>query len=191
MKYFLQTLVLLLFCSLSLLAQSDLSRNDGIAAYRSGDFDKAATLLQAAVNADKSDHLASLYLGAAFVKLGKEKEAIEAFKNSLVDYNGPLGTYVNYKSPDEKVDQDVIFIKKPRAQYTDLARQNQVQGTVKLAVEFLADGKIGFVFAFQTLPDGLTDRTVDAAKSIEFEPAKVGSHAVTTVKVQSYTFNIY
>ena len=58
MKYFLQSLVLLLFVYLSLAAQSNLSRNDGIAAYRSGDFDKAAMLLENAVNADKSDHLA-------------------------------------------------------------------------------------------------------------------------------------
>src|SRR4051794_33921517 len=160
MKYFLQSLVLLLFGYLSLAAQSNLSRNDGIAAYRSGDFDKAAMLLENAVNADKSDHLASLYLGAAFVKFGKEKEAIVAFKNSLVDYNGPFGTVIADRGPAENLDQDVVFIKKPRAQYSDLARQNQVQGTIRVAIECLADGKIGFVFPFQTLPDGLTDRAI-------------------------------
>ena len=180
-KYVFQSLVYVVFCSMPLLAQTTLSREGGITAYRSGDFEKTANALQIAVTTDKSDKLAWIYLGAAFVKLGKEKEAIDAFKNSSVDYKNPI----------EILDQDVNIIRKPRGQYTELARQHQVQGTVKLAIEYQADGTIGFVFPFQPLPDGLTESTVEAAKSIEFEPAKNGGKTVTVVKIQAYNYNIY
>jgi hypothetical protein len=99
--------------------------------------------------------------------------------------------FVADKGPAENLDQDVVFIKKPRAQYSDLARQNHVEGTVTVAIECLADGNIGFVFPFRTLPDGLTDQAIEAAKLIEFEPAKIGSHTAPTVKIQSDNFNIY
>jgi len=181
MKHLFHSLMVVALFTLSVFAQSDVSRDEGIAAYRSGDFDRAASSLQKAVKTDESNKLAWLYLGAAFVKLGKEKEASIAFKNSLVDYKGPT----------ENLDQDVKVGLKQRAQYTDQARQNQVQGTVRVVVEFGADGKIGFIFPFQTLPDGLTGNVVNVAKLIQFEPAKSGNHAVTTVKVESYNFNIY
>ena len=181
MKFLFQILLCISVCSISLLAQINTDRDNGIASYRAGEFENAANALKAIVEKDKSDKLAWVYLGAALVKLGKQRDAAVAFKNS--DFS--------YKDPGEKFDQDVNIIRKPRASYTDEARSDNVTGTIKVAVEYGADGKIGFVFPFQTLPNGLTANAVLAAKLIEFEPAKNGGKSVTSVTILSYVFEIY
>jgi hypothetical protein len=181
MKYSLWVLLCMFVCSTCLAAQASVNREDGIASYRSGEFEKAANILQTVVEKDKSDKLAWIYLGAAFVKLGKQKEAVIAFKNSNF----------TYKDRTEQFDQDVKTIWKPRASYTDEARMENVTGTIKIAVEYGADGKIGFIFPFQTLPDGLTNSAVRAAKLIEFKPATKGGKPVTSVTIISYSFEIY
>ncbi len=83
------------------------------------------------------------------------------------------------------------ILAKPRADYTDLARQNQVTGTVTVKVTFLASGQVGSVVPVNGLPYGLTEKAIAAAKSIKFEPAKRDGVATTTVATVQYNFNIY
>ena len=64
-------------------------------------------------------------------------------------------------------------------------------GEIKIAVEFRADGKLGFVFPFQTLQHGLTQNAVGAASSITFEPAIKNGKPVSVVSVITYGFSIY
>lgn len=80
---------------------------------------------------------------------------------------------------------------KPRANYTDAARQNQVQGTVTLRVTFLANGSIGSISAVNGLPNGLTEQAIAAARSIRFEPAKKGGVPYTVTKQVQYNFTLY
>lgn len=80
---------------------------------------------------------------------------------------------------------------KPRANYTDAARHNQVQGTVTLRVVFTASGQIGSVSPVNTLPCGLTEQAIAAAKEIQFEPAKKNGVPQTVAKLVQYSFTIY
>ncbi len=80
---------------------------------------------------------------------------------------------------------------KPRAIYTDQARQNQVQGTVVLRVTFKKDGSIGNIKIVKGLPDGLTQNTIEAAKKIRFEPAIKKGKPFSVTKNIEYTFTIY
>lgn len=89
------------------------------------------------------------------------------------------------------VTQAVKIISKPRASYTDLARQNVVQGKVVLRVTFLASGEIGPISVVSGLPNGLTEQAIAAARSIKFEPAKAGGVAVSRTKTIEYTFAIF
>jgi hypothetical protein len=66
-----------------------------------------------------------------------------------------------------------------------------ITGTVKVPVEYGADGKVGFIIPFQTLPFGLTQASVFAAKGIRFEPAMINGKAVPLVTVVYYNFDIY
>jgi len=78
----------------------------------------------------------------------------------------------------------------PRPPYTDAARNNGASGTVILSVVFLGNAKIGDVKVIQSLPDGLTDQAIEAAKRISFEPAMKNGRAVSVRGNVEYQFTI-
>ena len=90
-----------------------------------------------------------------------------------------------------RVTQPLRITYKQKAQYTDAARTNGVQGTVTLRVTFLASGGIGSITTVKGLPHGLTEQAIAAARSMRFEPEMVGGAARTTTRPVSFTFNIY
>lgn len=94
----------------------------------------------------------------------------------------------------ETLDQDrtkLRIVSKPRPQYTDLARQNNTQGTVVLRVTFLASGNIGSVNTVKELPDGLTEEAIEAARRIKFKPVIKDGQPVSITRSVEYTFSIY
>ena len=155
-------------------------RVGGIDLYQAGEFSKAASALMEAVEANKKDDLAWIYLGASLLRSGSENEARSAFKKAKVRGKEMVDGY----------EQPLRLIAKPHARYTDSARRNFTTGRVELAVEFGADGKIGFVFPVRTLGDGLTEQCVAAARLIKFTPAIKSGKPVTTVELITYSFDI-
>ena len=89
------------------------------------------------------------------------------------------------------VTQGIKIISKPKATYTDAARQNQVQGNVTLRITFNANGSIGSITPVSGLGYGLTEQAIAAARQIRFEPAKVNGVAQTISKTFQYGFTIY
>lgn len=84
------------------------------------------------------------------------------------------------------------IISKPRANYTDVARQNNFTGgTVTVKVTLLASGQVGSVTPVSGLPYGLTEQAIAAAKSIKFEPAKRDGVPYTVVVPVQYSFTLY
>lgn len=83
------------------------------------------------------------------------------------------------------------ILAKPRASYTDKARQSGVQGTVRLAVLFGADKKVKSIFVLSGLAGGLTEEAVRAARQIKFEPEKIDGQPVPVIKIVEYGFSIY
>ncbi len=93
--------------------------------------------------------------------------------------------------PVEVVTIPFRIISKPRATYTDAARQNQVTGVVRLKVTFLPSGAIGSIAPVSGLPYGLTEQAISAARQIKFEPQKKNGSAVAVTKTIEYSFSIY
>lgn len=87
--------------------------------------------------------------------------------------------------------QGVKIVSKPRAQYTDAARQQGLQGKVVLKVTFQADGRIGAISPVSGLGGGLTERAIAAARGISFEPAMKNGTPYSVTKTIEYTFTIY
>lgn len=87
--------------------------------------------------------------------------------------------------------ENINFILKPKAVYTDAARQNQIQGTVRVKVTFLANGGIGSIDPTSNLPFGLTEQAISAASKIFFIPAKKQGKPINVVKIVEYNFAIY
>lgn len=173
---------LIFFSTISIFAQSETEK--GVELYRNGDFDGAITVLQNVVKTDTKDRQAWLYLGLSFGKQGNDNEALK----SLHKWDT-----ISEKPKNEKTNGNDGFkiLSKPRSIYTELARQNQTQGRVKLIVEFMESGKIGLVFALQTLPDGLTENCIYAAQQIKFQPAQKDGKPIPVVKTITYDFSVF
>ena len=172
-------LILLVSTSFSAFAQTD--REAGIDLYDRGEYLKAIDTLKKIVENSGNDKDLSLYIGMAYAKLGRDKEAVEIFRwaadNKIMELEG--------------MDTPIKVLKKPRASYTDEARKNGVQGMVRLAVEMGADGKIKFVYPFQGLKHGLTEEAEKAARRIKFEPPVKNGKPVSTIRIYGYGFTIY
>src|SRR5262245_6726126 len=63
----------------------------------------------------------------------------------------------------------IIYKEKPK--YTKEAIDNHVEGLVVLNVVFTADGRITSIVVIKGLPYGLTEKAIEAAKKIRFQPA--------------------
>ncbi len=181
MKKSLSIFILLFAFALTGFAQTQPDRDAGIELYRQGEYTKAIEIFQEVIKTEEKDRLAWLYMGASYVKLNKDKEATEAFRKSKVVYSGNLPVY----------SKKLNVISKPQPVYTQKARRNRTTGNIEIAVEFGADGKIGFAFPFETLPDGLNQSAIDAAKGIKFEPAEIDGKPVTVVMVLMYGFSTF
>lgn len=83
------------------------------------------------------------------------------------------------------------ILSREKARYTEEARQNKVQGTVVLSVIFQADGRITNIRTIRGLPDGLTEKAIEAAQKIRFQPATKNGQAVSVRGNLEFTFNLY
>jgi TonB family protein len=78
-----------------------------------------------------------------------------------------------YKDPIQPMDASLrpTILYREKAEYTQEAKDNKVEGKVVLSVVFGADGQIGDIRVIQGLPHGLTQKAIEATSKIRFEPA--------------------
>jgi TonB family protein len=100
-----------------------------------------------------------------------------------------LGATKDILKPEDMV--PLRITSQPKPPYTTLARENDIQGFVRLRVIFLATGKIGDISPVSGLPDGLLENAISSAKDITFEPAKSNGVPQNVTKVVEYRFTIY
>jgi protein TonB len=89
------------------------------------------------------------------------------------------------------VEQRARVLFKPEPTYTEEARKNQITGTVMLRVVFSSNGDVVQIRAVHTLPFGLTERAIAAARQIKFVPAIKGGRPVSVSMQLEYNFNLY
>ena len=103
---------------------------------------------------------------------------------------GPNGS-LDHPFKGSQVEQRARLLSKPEPQYTDEARRNLTTGTVVLRVIFSSTGEVVQIRAVQTLPFGLTERAIAAARQIKFVPAMKGGQPVSVFMQLEYNFNLY
>jgi hypothetical protein len=106
---------------------------------------------------------------------------------------GPLCTTLSDET-GQKDAKRIIPLKitfKPKAQYTDVARENNIQGSVLLKVRLMENGSVGAITPITELPYGLTEQAINAARLIKFEPKRVSGKPVSTVVAFQYSFALY
>lgn len=89
------------------------------------------------------------------------------------------------------VTRKAAMIWRPEPIYTDEARQNQVTGTVVLRAVFSSSGYVTNIRVISGLANGLTERAVEAARSIRFFPAVKDGKLVSQYIQIEYNFNLY
>jgi len=83
------------------------------------------------------------------------------------------------------------IISKPEPQYTEEARKNQITGTVRLRLVLGSSGSVSGITPLSRLPDGLTEKAIEAARRISFTPAEKDGRKVSQYVTIEYNFNIY
>ena len=104
---------------------------------------------------------------------------------------GAEGTGIGTHYSPSQVEQKARLLSKPEPQYTEEARRNQVSGTVVLRAVFSSAGEVIQIRALRTLPFGLTERAIAAARQIQFVPAMIGGQQVSVAMQLEYNFNLY
>jgi TonB family protein len=101
-------------------------------------------------------------------------------------------TFNLYKDPVQQMDRSLRprILYKEKAQYTQEAKDNKVEGTVALSVVFGADAQIGDIRVIRGLPHGLTQKAIEAASKIRFEPAIKDGQPVSVRGMLEYTFKL-
>ena len=94
-----------------------------------------------------------------------------------------------FRAPD--VSEKAQLLSKPEPQYTEEARRNQITGTVILRVVFSKSGDVTNIRALQSLPSGLTEKAIAAARQIRFLPARKSGQPVSVYMQLEYNFNLY
>jgi TonB family protein len=119
--------------------------------------------------------VAAALLIVAFALAPFTRDKVEASKLPAAQGNGEIATGQTGQSGAtiEPMSKDLkpTILYKEKAQYTEEALRNRLEGVVILAVVFAADGKITNIQVFSGLPDGLTESSIEAVKMIRFEPA--------------------
>ena len=116
----------------------------------------------------------------------EQLEALQ-FSASMLEKTGNDRTTF---SPQE-VTVRVRILREQEPSYTEQARQNEVSGTVILRAIFTADGQVRHVIVVRGLPDGLTERSIAAARTIKFVPATRDGKPVSMFMELRYNFYMY
>ncbi|HKS08678.1 MAG TPA: energy transducer TonB [Pyrinomonadaceae bacterium] len=122
----------------------------------------------------------------ASVMLGKKQEGVEVLEGAAPGGGGPSTIFMG-----KEVDTKARLLSKPEPSYTDKARNHAIYGTVVLKVVFSASGKVTNIRVVQSLPDGLTERAIEAARKIKFVPATREGKFVSMWMQLEYNFNLY
>ncbi|HZG50919.1 MAG TPA: TonB family protein [Pyrinomonadaceae bacterium] len=96
----------------------------------------------------------------------------------------------SFQSNDEGLSRAEVFYKSP-PEYTERARRNGINGTVILRGLLSSDGTVKHIIALTMLPDGLTEKAIEAMRQIKFTPATKNGRPVSQWMSIEYHFNVY
>lgn len=123
-----------------------------------------------------------------YLSLKKEEGAIEVSENvqaRAIDANTE-SIFIG-----KEVDTKIRLLKKPEPNYTHTAKSEQIRGTVILKCVFASDGTVTNIRVVQGLPNGLTEKAIEAARKIKFIPATKDGKNVSMWMQLEYNFNLY
>jgi TonB family protein len=88
------------------------------------------------------------------------------------------------------VDEKVRIRSKPNPSYTRAAERHSTRGLVVLRAILAADETVKHIEVVTGLPDGLSEKAIEAARKIKFTPARKGGQPVSVWVLLEYRFYI-
>jgi protein TonB len=88
------------------------------------------------------------------------------------------GGNLNPDGSAKSVDSKPALLNRPQPLYTEEARKNKIQGTVRVRIMVGADGRVKRASIVTGLPDGLNEMALQAAHRMQFRPATKGGQPV-------------
>ena len=128
------------------------------------------------------------------LRFRKENEGIEVTDGPGTPFepiDGSVKVPAESVVSGKDVDRKIKLVTKPEPSYTEAARQSQVIGTVILKAVFSANGSVVNIEVKQSLRQGLTEQSIEAAKRIKFIPAVKDGKFVPMSMQLEYNFNLY
>ena len=103
-------------------------------------------------------------------------------KGESVDYNGLFSAGSVTVRPQ--------ILGRPTPGYTDEARRNQIEGSVKVSVVLRADGAVSDIKVARGLGYGLDEKAIEAARQLRFVPAQKDGHPVSVRLFLEFKFSL-
>ena len=101
--------------------------------------------------------------------------------NSAVDEECPSPIYRR-----SGVTQMAFMKEQLQVSYTPNAIENNVEGKIVLQFMVCSDGRVSDIRIDESLPYGLTERTIEAIRKAHFEPALLGTQPVSVMTKQTF-----
>jgi TonB family protein len=89
-----------------------------------------------------------------------------------------------------EVDRKAVITEKQQPPYTEEAKGNRVEGSVRLRAVLCPAGRVLDIRVRKGLPDGLTEAALKAARRIKFRPAEKGKRKVAQFITIDYRFKL-
>jgi TonB family protein len=139
-------------------------------------FAAAATALQTYLKLAASDRETAMWK--------EQLETLQIFGGNEID-----STEKVYNGRD--VTTKVKVQSKPEPAYTEKARSAGTSGTVILRAVFSANGTVEHILVLRSVPDGLTEEAIRAARKIKFIPATKDGKLVAVFMELQYNFSVF
>lgn len=110
-----------------------------------------------------------------------DKAEKELRSNTTVDEECPSPIYGR-----SGVTQMAFMKEQLHVSYTANAIQNNVEGRIVLKFMVCSDGRVSDIRIDESLPYGLTERTIEAIRKAHFEPALLGTQPVSVMTKQTF-----
>lgn len=170
-------LFLILACASISISQTDFDK--GRIHYENGDYEKAIEFFSKSIDSQESGIPTRPFLGMSYVRLKRYDLA-----NRLLRQPFKIGAY-KYVKRDISY-KKMKFLSRPSAIGSEMDTKNLPAGTTKLVVEFNKNGKVTFIYPYETVNEAMTKRIVKALRKIEFEAAEQNGKKITVVRMVSY-----
>lgn len=89
-----------------------------------------------------------------------------------------------------QVTRKAVITVEPIPGFTEEARHNGTEGKIRIKLLLKSNGQIGNVTPLNRLPDGLTEKAIDAAQQLRFIPAEKDGHPVSMWITLEYSFDL-